>query len=251
MSRRKTRRLLTAIALLLSPTAFAAPRIALIIDDLGYRYDAGRRAIELPGPVACAILPATPRGRELAALAADSGKEVLLHLPLQAVNPASNGDPGGLHLDMSRQQFARAFGTSLADVPQATGVNNHRGSLLTRHPGHMGWLMEELSARGELFFVDSYTTRHSVALELAREAGVPALRRDVFLDNERDPEAIARAFERLKRRARARGYAIGIGHPHAETLQFLEQALPALAAEGIELVPLGRLFAPPAAAADD
>ena len=152
---------------------------------------------------------------------------------------------------MSRRQFAEAFLANLQDVPQASGVNNHRGSLLTRHPGHMGWLMEELQNHGGLFFVDSYTTRHSVALALAREAGVPAVRRDVFLDNVRQPDAIAAAFERLKRRARANGAAVGIGHPYPETLAFLEQALPALAEQGFELVPLRALFPQASAAGDD
>ena len=237
MTRRASSGPLTLLLFLLPLAAAATPRIALIIDDLGYQF-------------ACAVLPATPRGRELAALAADNGKEVLLHLPLQP-QEGGLGDPGLLRLDMSRGQFSEAFVANLADVPFATGVNNHRGSLLTRHPGHMGWLMEELRAHGGLFFVDSYTTRHSVALALAEEAGVPALRRDVFLDNERRPEAIARAFERLKRRARANGTAVGIGHPYPETLEFLEQALPALGDEGIELVPLRALFPPPGLAGDD
>ena len=42
------------------------PRIAIIIDDLGYQLEAGHRTIDLPGPVACAILPSTPRATSLA-----------------------------------------------------------------------------------------------------------------------------------------------------------------------------------------
>jgi polysaccharide deacetylase 2 family uncharacterized protein YibQ len=38
------------------------PKIALIIDDLGYERAAGERAIALPGRVAFAVLPHTPRG---------------------------------------------------------------------------------------------------------------------------------------------------------------------------------------------
>jgi polysaccharide deacetylase 2 family uncharacterized protein YibQ len=52
-----------AILSLLASQSFAqsAPRIAIIIDDLGYQVAAGRRAGALPGPVVCAILPATRR----------------------------------------------------------------------------------------------------------------------------------------------------------------------------------------------
>jgi polysaccharide deacetylase 2 family uncharacterized protein YibQ len=219
-----------------SSVAASKPRIAIIIDDLGYGLAIGRRAVNLPGPVACAVLPETPRGRALAELASRNGKEVLLHLPLQSQNRDAQPEPGGISMDMSRDQLSRAFAASLESVPHVVGVSNHRGSLLTRHPGHMSWLMQEIHARDGLFFVDSFTTLESVALGIAHETGVAAVRRDVFLDNERTPARLAGEFARLKRLARRRGMAIGIGHPHPETLSFLEQALPQLQAEGIELI---------------
>lgn len=223
-------------------TATAEPaRLALIIDDLGYELAAGVRTVKLPGPVACAILPATPRARNLAEAAHANGKEVLLHLPLQAETNQGPLEPGGIVLDMSRAQFASTFADNVAAVPHAIGINSHRGSLLTRHPGHMGWLMEEITQRGDLFFVDSYTTPASIALQLAREAGVPALRRDVFLDPDREQETLQREFTRLKALARDRGFATGIGHPYPATLEFLERELPKLAAEGIELISLSAM----------
>ena len=60
---------LLAILLMLASAQLSAghlPRIAIIIDDLGYQLDAGKRAIALPGPVACAILPGSPRAAQLA-----------------------------------------------------------------------------------------------------------------------------------------------------------------------------------------
>jgi len=212
------------------------PRIAIIIDDLGYELSAGRRAVNLPGPVACAVLPLTPRAADLARAAHSAGKEVLLHLPLQSDTDGEPPEPGAILLDTTREEFSRSFAASIDSVPFAIGVNNHRGSLLTRHPGHMAWLMEEINARGDLLFVDSYTTHRSVALRLARESGIRSVRRDVFLDNDRDSDSIAREFERLKRLASLRGLAMGIGHPYPETLGFLEQALPLLDEEGFELV---------------
>jgi polysaccharide deacetylase 2 family uncharacterized protein YibQ len=238
---------LVIVAGLLAVTAMAdtgaQPRIAIIIDDLGYQLDAGRRAIALPGPLAYAVLPATPRGRQLAEAAHRSGKEVLLHLPLQAVDHEGPDEPGGITLDMSRTVFASRFSAALDSVPFAIGVSSHRGSLLTRHPGHMEWLMQEIQSRDSLFFIDSFTTHHSVALQIAREAGVAATKRDVFLDNDRSAEALDKAFERLKWLAQQRGVAVGIGHPYPETIAFLETALPRLAAQGYELVPISKALA--------
>ncbi len=219
------------------------PRIAIIIDDLGYSLALGRRVTELPGPVACAVLPATPRGKLIAEAANAAGKDVLLHLPLEALGQHGPTEPGSISLDMSRGEFARTFAEDIRSVPYAIGINSHRGSLLTQHPGHMTWLMQEINARGSLFFVDSYTTHASIALTLALESGVPAVKRDVFLDSDPSPESVAREFERLKDLARKRGMAVGIGHPYPATVELLERELPRLAEEGIELISISELIA--------
>jgi len=241
----RRRVLLAVITALLAAQCAAAPppRIAIIIDDLGYQLEAGRRAIALPGPVAYAVLPGTPRGQRLARLANAAGREVLLHLPLEAVDYRGPAEPGGMMLDMSRRTFHSTFADAIATVPFAIGVSSHRGSLLTRHPGHMGWLMEEIRDHGELFFIDSYTTHHSVALRMAIEAGVTATRRDVFLDHDPSTEAVAREFERLKSMARKHGHAIAIGHPFPRTLDVLERELPKLREQGFELVTISKLLA--------
>jgi polysaccharide deacetylase 2 family uncharacterized protein YibQ len=218
------------------------PRVAVIIDDLGYALLAGERAINLPGPVACAVLPGTPRATRLAEEAHASGKEVLLHLPLQAEDDFDLDEPGGLRLDMSRAEFTRTLIEDIEAVPHVIGINSHRGSLLTRHPGHMSWLMETIQNRGDLFFVDSYTTAASIALKLAHESGVPAAKRDVFLDPDQSPETVEREFARLKKLARQNGFAIGIGHPYPTTLAFLEKELPKLRSDGFELISISELI---------
>ena len=236
--------LVVLLALVAAPLgAGELPRIAIIIDDLGHQLAAGQRAIALPGPVACAILPGSPRARQLANAAHETGKEVLLHLPMQAVDNNDRVEDTRMTLDMSRSKFAATFETAFASVPHVVGINNHRGSLLTQHPGHMQWLMEEMLARGGLFFVDSYTTHESIALQIALEIGVNAKKRDVFLDSDKSPETALREFERLKSLARKRGSAIAIGHPYEATLAMLEKELPQLADQGFELVPVSELVA--------
>jgi polysaccharide deacetylase 2 family uncharacterized protein YibQ len=237
------------VALLIAGVFYAAPgyaaqpRIAIIIDDLGYQYAAGKRAIQLPGPVSYAVLPKTPQAVVLAELAHAAGKDVLLHQPLQPNNEHDVIDPGTIDLEMSHQQLATTLASNLASVPYVVGINNHRGSLLTRHPGHMQWLMEEINSQGGLFFLDSYTTHQSVALQLAHENGVPAIKRDVFLDNDPSPEAISKQFDRLKHLALRNGMAVGIGHPFAATLDVLERELPLLEAQGFLLVGVRPLVA--------
>lgn len=236
------RGLLTTLFLLLSGASFAdAPRIAIIIDDLGYHLANGRRAIRLPGPITFSFLPGSPRAQQLADHAHENGKDVLLHLPLQAYASDGGREPAEIDLDMSRETMSAVVDEALRSVPHAIGVNSHRGSLLTRHPGHMQWLMEEIHDRENLFFIDSYTHHESVALQIAYETGVSAAKRDVFLDPDRSPQTVAREFERMKTLARQRGQVVAIGHPYPSTLELLERELPRLLEEGFELVSVSEL----------
>ena len=216
------------------------PEIAIIIDDLGGRLDAGRHVIQLPGPVACAFLPYGAYTQQLAEQAHRRDKEVMLHLPMQTVE-GHKLDAGGLTLDMTERQLVDTLQTSLARVPHASGINNHMGSLLTRHPGHMLWLLRAMRQDERLFFVDSRTTKHTVARQIAYENGVPSVSRDVFLDDDATPQAVQREFQRLLGLARRNGSALGIGHPHAATLDLLREELQQLSKSGVKLVPVARL----------
>ena len=243
MTTAKTRALrLVVAAILAAAPGLAAhggelPRVAVVIDDLGYRLTEGLRAARLPGPVAVAILPHTGHSALLARVADQAGKEILLHLPMQPIEQDEHPGPGELDLAQTHTQFDAVLADDLASVPLARGVNNHMGSLLTRHPEHMRWVMEALRAHGSLFFLDSFTTADSVGLTIAREEGVPALRRDVFLDTDQAPSAIEAQWERLLVHARSHGFAVGIGHPYPATLDLLEEMLPKMSAEGFVLVP--------------
>jgi len=225
-----------------NPPVSAKPMIAIIIDDLGNQRIPGMRVIELDGPVVCAIMPHTAHSTYLATRAHAAGKEIILHLPMQPVEMDRIAGPGEISLDNNRAELAAILDSDLRSVPHSAGISNHMGSLITRHPGHMRWLMEELQRRGDFYFVDSFTTPDSVAYDIAVETGVPAARRTIFLDNEQTPAALERQFDRLKKRAARDGFAIGIGHPYPVTLEFLQGALPLLAAEGFQLVPVSRII---------
>jgi len=217
------------------------PAISIIIDDLGYHKARDTRAIKLPGSVTYAFLPHTPHARHLATLAHSLNKEVMLHLPMESMEHEELG-PGGLTMDMSHEELAAQLKSNLESVPHVVGINNHMGSLLTQHPGHMLWLMQELRKRDDLYFVDSYTTKTSIVQKVASENWVPNIRRDVFLDSDRDPKKIKMHFRRLIKMAKKTGFALGIGHPYPETMAILEEELPKLNSKGIQLLPVSKLL---------
>lgn len=226
-----------------APPGDTLPAIALIIDDLGTRRELGKRIVNLPGPVACAFLPYGRYTDYLARKAHAQHKEVMLHLPMQAVEdaPAMLGK-GVLTLDMTKPRFRATLAHDLAAVPHISGLNNHMGSLLTRHPGTMAWLMEAIVRRGDLFFVDSRTTSATVAEQLALEYGVPNTARNVFLDNVQTRPAVRAQLQKLIAIAKRDGTALGIGHPYPGTVAVLAEELGRLEPQGVRLLPVSRLI---------
>ncbi len=217
-------------------------RIAIVIDDIGYR-DTDINALALPGAITYSILPHTPYGKMLADQANEKHKEVLLHIPMEAENGKKLG-PGALTSAMSRAEIIASLKKSLAEVPFAIGINNHMGSHLTQLNDPMTWTMNFLKQH-QLLFLDSKTSPNSKAASIAKLIGVPVQRRHIFLDNQLTNRYISNQFNALINYAKSKKIAIAIAHPHPETIQALKQLIPTLASNNIELVPLSALYIKP------
>ncbi len=217
--------------------------VAIVIDDLGQDLKQAKEVLALPGKVTFAVLPGLVQSKNVAELAGQAGREILLHLPMEPLKEhEKKHSPGTLSADMTPIAFLNTVSEDVESVPGAIGVNNHEGSALTENKEAMKFLMAELKARN-LFFLDSMTNPKSVAYATAREFGMKSARRDVFLDNEGDnPSYIRGQLEILADIARKNGKAIGIGHPHPATISELRKWLAETDAQGIKIVPVSRLM---------
>lgn len=224
----------------LTPIICGAGQLAVIIDDIGYSSTLGQRSVDLEGSFTLAILPFTPYGVDLAHSANRRGKELILHTPMSNNNTLPI-EQGALLSGMSREDFTRTLEQMLVDIPYIKGVNNHMGSRLTQEQEPMEWLMRELAHR-QLYFIDSRTTAETVALQTALQHRIPSAKRDVFLDNQRDPRLIRAQLRKALELARTQGTAIAIGHPYPETLAVLEQIKPLLLEYQVELVKVSELL---------
>ena len=231
----------TLLVLVLTRTPVHAEKFAsIIIDDVGNNLKNGQDIINLPVALTISILPKTSYAKELARLAVKNHKEVMLHLPMQSVEHHKHS-PGTLDLHMTKHEFKQQLRLNLNSVPYVRGVNNHMGSLLTRHPGHMRWLMNELSHQGGLYFIDSRTTSKSIAEKIANEYKIPSLSRDFFLDPDNKENTLRRQFDRFIKKINQRGYAIAIAHPYPKTIKFLQNHLQELNEQGITILPVSKL----------
>jgi polysaccharide deacetylase 2 family uncharacterized protein YibQ len=216
-------------------------RIAIIIDDLGLDRRGARDAIALPAPMTLAIMSYAEDTRGLAEAGRAAGHELLLHIPMEPEG-GQNPGPHALTAEQSRTEFDKELRWALDRFGGYVGVNNHMGSRVTASAEQMSWLFEELERRG-LMFVDSRTTKETVAPVLAAHFGLPFAERDVFLDNEFGAEAVGAQLKALEAEARRNGFAVAIGHPHRGTIAALKAWLPTLAAKGIVIVPISQIAA--------
>lgn len=223
--------------------SYAANRpaqVAIIIDDIGFQ-KADPLLIKLPYALTFAVMPFTPNGVEMAKLATQYRKEVMLHMPMEAVAQNHLLGKGALRQGMSKSQVQQALHLAIAQVPQAVGVNNHMGSLYTSLAEPMDWTMQVMAERG-LYFIDSKTTGRSQVEKYTQLHGVKSRSRDIFLDNDKSYKAIDKQFNQLIAVAKQHGSAIAIGHPYPETYQYLRKNLARLQKAGIQLVPASQLL---------
>ncbi|MBI4368033.1 MAG: divergent polysaccharide deacetylase family protein [Candidatus Omnitrophica bacterium] len=230
------------IARILPPVpSVPKPKIALVIDDIGYNKRYADLLFSLDRHLTLAILPQLPYSRYFAEEAKKRGFDTILHLPLEPEDKSEDPGPGEITVQMSAHEMSAVLEENLKSVPGAIGVNNHMGSLATRNRSVMYLVLKELKRRG-LFFLDSMTHPGSVAYHVAYGVGVPAAKRDVFLDNEGHFDYVMQQIDETAKIAKQAGNAVAIGHYRENTLAALKQAIAQLKAQGFEIVALKDLM---------
>ncbi|MBT4771336.1 MAG: divergent polysaccharide deacetylase family protein [Rhodospirillaceae bacterium] len=216
--------------------ASGQPMIAVVIDDMGLDRARSERTTALPAPLTLAYLA---YGRELdaqTAAASAAGHELLVHVPMEP-GPGTDPGPNALLTSLSAEELARRIDWNLSQFTKFVGINNHMGSKATSDRPSMAAVMTKLRDRG-LLFLDSRTSSATVAYSEAEKQGIPALRRDVFLDHDPSPIAVRAALDQVEEIARRQGHAIAIGHPKDATIEALAEWLPDVRARGFALVPV-------------
>ncbi len=217
------------------------PKIAIVIDDVGNDDNLKDVLWSFPHTVTLAIIPKLPRSEYFSTEGKKHGFEIILHQPMEPIRPVGEDDATMIKVKMSDRDIAEILGSNLQSVASAVGMNNHMGSLATQDERVMQVVLSELKKRG-LFFLDSLTTSRSVCRKAANVVKLPYLARDVFLDNEMEPDYIHGQIEQLAQTARKMGSAIGIGHYKWNTLVVLKEEIARLEAQGFQIVTLRDLL---------
>ena len=218
--------------------------IAIVLDDFGHHSWDGNlveRFCALPWPLTLAILPNEGRAAEVASMAVRQGHEALLHLPMEPLDfPEDDPGDGAIFVRQDGATIRALVRQALREVPDVAGVNNHMGSRATADSRVMEEILGQLKEL-DLFFLDSRTTAESLGYAMASAMGVPAARRDLFIDPVDEVAAVEDRLWALAALAEDQGEAIGIGHDREQTLLALQAVLPRLETRGHRLVPVSQL----------
>ncbi|MBF0123603.1 MAG: divergent polysaccharide deacetylase family protein [Candidatus Omnitrophica bacterium] len=212
--------------------------MAIVLDDWGYNRTHCKYLEAIKVPLGIAILPELPFSTEVIACAKASGKEPMIHLPMEPHKPDATY-PAGYHLttEMSVPELKKLLDKRFQEMPGIVGVNNHTGSKATESPIVMKVVLNEIKRRG-LFFIDSVTSEQSVGMDVAKSLNMKIAKRNVFLDNRNERGAIEWQFASAVRMARKRGFALVIGHDRELTLKIIKEQTDKLRQEGIEFLPV-------------
>ncbi len=206
--------------------------LVFVFDDGGHQLSQSKPFVNLPFPITIAVLPQLSASVETAALVRNSGNELFLHQPMQAMNLNISPGPGAILPNMTTGDAVSILRQNVAEIGPIVGVNNHEGSLITSDRNLIGAVIDACNDLGVLF-LDSRTTAQTAVPMAALERGIEILDRDIFIDNEKDTEYMRGMIEKGLEIADKQGYVIMIGHVTTPSLApLLDEMYPELSAQG-------------------
>lgn len=217
------------------------PKIAIIIDDIGFSEERLDDFLGIGAPLTFSILPKLSMSARLAEKIHSLNYEIMLHQPMEPIDPSVDPGPGALYVKDPIDKISATIKENIAETPYITGINNHMGSKFTACGKEMTEALTVVRERG-LFFVDSLTTSRSTGYRTAKTMNISTGKRNIFIDNLQDEAHITMQLENLKGLAQIFGHATGIGHPFPETARAVNRFYNSIRSTDISMVPVSSLL---------
>ncbi len=193
------------------PKAKNNATLVFVFDDGGQNLYDLQKFLELPFPITIAVLPKLKYSAESAKRVRNSGHELILHQPMQAINRSVNPGPGAITPEMTEEEVRKMLLSNINEIGPIAGMNNHEGSAITADIAKMEVILKTASDCG-IFFLDSRTNVKTVVPLVAKEMGYNYYERNIFLDNEKTRENALMELKKGLDIANKKGSAVMIGH---------------------------------------
>ncbi len=214
-----------------------APRVVIVVGGLGLSRTITEQAIAtLPAGVTFGF---APYGHDLKASVAEAranGHEIMLQAPMEPMDyPQTNPGP---HLLLTSADLAANTDNLhwlMSRFPGYVGIGNFLGAKFTADLKSLSPVLQEIGERG-LIYLDDGSSPQSLAMTVAAQDNVPAIKADIILDAA--PNGIEAALVQLEAMARSKGLAIGVASALPESLEKIGRFARSTQADGLALVPL-------------
>ena len=193
------------------PAAKNGAQLIFVFDDGGHNINQAKAFLDLPFPYTVAVLPRLKASKETADLIRNSGNEVILHQPMQAINLNVDPGEGAIKPDMTESEIRSTLFQNVTEIAPIAGMNNHEGSAITADAEKMAVVLQFCSSEG-IFFLDSRTNSKTAVPYVAKELGYSYYERNIFLDNEKTRDNILKELRKGLDIANKKGSCIMIGH---------------------------------------
>lgn len=218
--------------------------IAIVIDDFGYGGKGTDEMLKLDIPLTAAIIPFLEKSKYDADIAVKNGKEVIIHMPMEANtdNHCLGKDP--ILLSLSDNEITKRVNAAFDEIKVAKGMNNHMGSRVTSNERAIGTVLDVVKEKN-VFYLDSKTSQKSKVEKLCKDKNIPYYTRDIFLDHVNSQANVEKELDKAYEVAKKNGKCVVIGHVGAQggntTVNGLKNKIPQLKDKGAKFVFLSQL----------
>ena len=215
------------------PLAKNHAQLIFVFDDGGQNLAHLESFLKLPIPITIAVLPRLVHSVEAAQKIRNSGNELILHQPMQALNSKVNPGPGAITPQMSEDEIIATLFYNINEIGPIAGMNNHEGSAITADAEKMAVILKMANEEG-IYFLDSRTNSETKVPYVANLMGYSYYERNIFLDNEKTNENALQELKKGLAIANKNGSVIMIGHIWSASFlpDFLLEVIPELQEKG-------------------
>ena len=215
------------------PLAKNHAQLIFVFDDGGQNLAHLESFLKLPIPITIAVLPRLVHSVESAQKIRNSGNELILHQPMQALNSKVNPGPGAITPQMSEDEIIATLFYNINEIGPIAGMNNHEGSAITADAEKMAVILKMANEEG-IYFLDSRTNSETKVPYVANLMGYSYYERNIFLDNEKTNENALQELKKGLAIAHKNGSVIMIGHIWSASFlpDFLLEVIPELQEKG-------------------
>ena len=230
--------------------AIFQPRMSIVIDDFGSYDESGvETMLSIKEPLTCAVIPLVDNTQQHIESLSKTNHEIILHLPMQACVNLPKEWYGETYIAVgdSQKTVNQKIEKCLKDFPKIKGFNMHIGSGVGKNKDTMINIYNYANEHN-LYFLDSRTIETDATEKAAKETNSIYLRRDEFLEADKNKSYSNAKFRLLEgaKKAIETGSSIVIGHVGAEggeqTAKAILDTIPEIKKMGVEIVPLSTLY---------